>query len=1202
MYYDKFEQYLKNTIKEMFKIQSVDTYRDFEDYGFTSISNVELVNRINADYSLDILPTIIFELPDANIRSLAMKICDKYGRELERFYSTDNTVKSEKTSPVIPEITRTEKRKEIHPTVIEKKSRFIHNELKEEPCTVPEIEKMSEGLSKLGLKEPVAIIGMAGKYPQSNDLKEFWNNISEGKNLITEVPSDRFDWTKYDDPTLRWGGFINDIDKFDAKFFNISKVDAETMDPQHRLFIEMTWKAIEDAGYKISDLSGTRTSLFIGIGTQDYAEIMSREQRFYHSPYAFAGREAFMLCNRISTMLNIHGSSEAIYTTCSSSLLSVLKGVEAIRSGDSEVAIVGGVNAILSPTMYHMLSFSGMLSPTGESRAFDAKADGTVRSEGVGAMILKSLSAAQRDNDHIYAVIRSAVHNHKGSSTSLIAPNQESEKQLIIDSFHQAGVAPDTVNYFEAHSTGTLIGDSIEFNAIKDALSELSRECGCKIPVNSCAISSVKPNVGHLETASGICALMKVVLSMQHKMILGINNLKEQSKYIINDNTPLYLNRENSTWKRVSEDIPRRAGVSSFGFGGVNVHLIVEEYDDSIRNARVPQNEETAIIVLSAKTREQLREYAFSLCSDLSERCDSYDSLNDIAYTLQNGRDAYNERMAFSADSIREAIRKLNSYLDNKDDDIYTGSVSNDNDILRLFENDISLDGVVKHLITDRNFNKLMKLWVNGFKIDWKQLYTGSQPHRLSIPTYPFEKDRYWVDSGEICNNKEIIIEKKAEKKGLQLPKSENKNELIAVIDNVFYELLGEHISNINQSRALSDYSIDSIVITQLLKSIQPYNDTLDFEVLYGCSTVRELIDTITGSSETSTNQIAEPSAETIDKVGEENKGEAEMVAIASERQRISELIKKSRDIEQKNTYRELVRLNRSSDKTPVFWFHGGFGGVEAYRVIAQISNRPLYGIEAKGYLNDDYPILGIEEMAAYYIKIMKSVQKSGPYDLGGLSMGGIIAFEVARQLQDMGEKVNSIVMLESIYQDIEIKKTWTGLSTKMLKKERMLRAANLLLGFTSVEQFDLISEKEIDIDLTDDQFLEELVKLSMEKGCRKPYEILKKNIVNLEVLLHTLDISSSIYEIEDLPDKDNVKCYYFCNDNSSLFSKKGALEYFQIGDKEYKFDYIECSEKWKIKIPALERIQIKSSSHFTILSDDTSYNIIKDFCKKLYS
>ncbi|MEE0930466.1 MAG: beta-ketoacyl synthase N-terminal-like domain-containing protein, partial [Acutalibacteraceae bacterium] len=1083
---EKVKNFLVSAASDLLRISDMDIDKDFEDYGLDSISNVQFVNKINEYYSIDLMPTVLFELDDPTIRTLAGYLCNKYTSELSSFYKREQEVEEISSVPVrkdkpvryfkeesiIKEPDKEEKREEPRFEAI---SRFIHPEMKEKVTYIPSVDRENE---------PIAIIGMQGKFPKSQNLDEFWMNLKDGKQLITETPTERFDWKEFNDPALRWGGFMEDIDKFDADFFGIAKQDAEAMDPQHRLFLQTTWSAIEDAGYKPSDLSGTKTAVFIGIGTKDYSELMNQKNGIGYNPFAITGREPFMLCNRLSSMLNLHGPSEAIDTTCSSSLLAVHKAVESIHIGSSEMAIVGGVNIILTPSNYVAYSNAGMLSKTGQCRVFDKDADGTVRSEGVGTIILKPLSAAIRDGDHIYALIKATSQNHKGKSASLTAPNANAEADLIMDVFHKAKVDPSTVNYIEAHSTGTKLGDPIEITAIKKALKELYTENGITLDKQTCAISSLKANVGHLETASGIAALMKVILSLQHNQILGVGNFKELNPYIDLTDTPVYINEHNRPWNRVVEGVPRRAGISAFGYGGVNAHIMIEEYmgeKESQPTVKITKDN-PVVILLSARNKDRLREQAKLLCNALDEQQFVDSDLANIAYTLQIGRETFEERLAFTAVTINDVRETLSKFIQGGNDSVYTGRVQKKNEIITMLEHDKGMEGIINSWMINKEYNKLLKLWVSGWQINWSMLYKSGNLKRISLPTYPFEKNRYWLNLDVEDVVKQPLPQKpKVEK--VQMPASiEEKNQKSEKIDNaqkdcvreiivkVASNLLCVNVNEIDENQELSEYGIDSIILTQLLQQLQTIDPTLDFETLYNCNTIYEIIEAvhlpdlleqqISTEKESENKKIEVAKSSEIVKVPEKEKN-IELKFIEMEHETTAKLIKEAESFALPTQYPEIIRLNKASDKRPVFWFHGGFGGVEIYRIIAQNLERPFYGIQAKGYLTDDAPILGMEEMASYYIKLIKSVQKEGPYDLGGLSMGGVIAYEVTKQLQEMGDSVNSIVMLESLFQDEEVKKTWTNIETRDIKKERMLRAVNLLLGFTSSVQLELISEKE---------------------------------------------------------------------------------------------------------------------------------------------
>ncbi|MEE0930290.1 MAG: beta-ketoacyl synthase N-terminal-like domain-containing protein, partial [Acutalibacteraceae bacterium] len=866
------KRFLMDTASALLKIRNVDIDKEMEQYGFDSISYTDFANKINEYYKIDLMPTVLFEFEEPTIRSLAAYLCDKYASQLHSFYEKEQEV--EEVAPVSienDEIVKTnktvkyfEKQSYSKEPEIENSfnvtSRFVHTEKKDTVSRFihPEKKEIASNNSSVDREyEPIAIIGMQGAFPQSENLDEFWTNLRDGKQLVTEIPEDRFDWKEFDDPALRWGCFMKDIDKFDADFFGIAKQDAEAMDPQHRLFLQAAWSAIEDAGYKPSDLSGTKTGVFVGIGTRDYSEMMDKYE-VEENPYFLSGRSPFMLCNRLSSILNLSGPCEAIDTACSSSLVAVHKAVESIHIGSSEMAIVGGVNVILTPSIHIAFSAAGMLSKTGECRVFDKDADGTVRSEGVGAIILKPLSAAVRDGDNIYALIKATSQNHKGKSASLTSPKANAEADLIMDVFHKAKVDPSTVNYIEAHSTGAKLGDPVEITGLKKAFEELYKESGITPVSQSCAIGSLKANVGHLETASGIGALLKVVLSLQQNQILGVSNFKELNPYIDLTGSPFYINQENRTWDRVSEDIPRRAGISAFGYGGVNAHIMVEEYmgEEIQTTVKVTKNH-PAVILLSARNKERLKEQAKLLYNAIDEKQFADSDLANIAYTLQIGRESFEERLAFTAVTINDLKETLSKFINDENASVYVGSVHKKNDIVTMIEQD---EEIINSWVVNREYSKLLKLWISGCKIDWGMLYKDEKVKRISLPSYPFEKNRYWLNFGKENTlkqskkkNKEKFeskqtVKKTAKKKKVSkkivkkivVPKTVSLSEIEEAVKDIWKGIIGNDDFTLDDG--FFEIGVDSVTAAVVVDKInERFNCNITVTHLFEYSSMRAL-------------------------------------------------------------------------------------------------------------------------------------------------------------------------------------------------------------------------------------------------------------------------------------------------------------------------------------------------------------------------
>ncbi|MGZ8245714.1 SDR family NAD(P)-dependent oxidoreductase, partial [Methylomagnum sp.] len=614
--------------------------------------------------------------------------------------------------------------------------------------------------------EPIAIVGMSGVMPGSHNLEEFWDNLVAGRNLVREVPPERWDWREYyGDPTLeanktniKWGGFMPEVDKFDAAFFEISPREARLMDPQQRLFLETAWAAIEGAGYRIADLSGMKIGLFVGVASLDYMEML-RQYQVDIQAHTSTGISHAVLVNRVSYLLNLSGPSEPTDTACSSSLVAFHHAIEAIHGGTCDAALVGGVNALLNPTLHISFSKAGMLAEDGKCKTFDASANGYVRGEGVGAVFLKRLRDAERDGDDIRAVIRGSFVNHGGRATSLTAPNPAAQAEVITRAWERSGLDPATVSYVEAHGTGTKLGDPVEINGLKRAFADLYARHGQDAPpANRCGLGSVKSNIGHLETAAGIASVLKVVLALRHGVLPKTLHFQTQNPYIDLGGSPFYLVTETTPWQRPRDargmEIPRRAGISGFGFGGANAHLVLEEY----RHPAAEQVADTAdgpvLIVLSARTPARLHEAAARLHAYVAKAAGGGTAeralLARIAHTLQCGREAMEERLAFTAADLDELARKLKRFCEAPESfaDGWQGRSEHGGPFDAPVPPDEVEQQAIDAWLAERALIPLADAWCRGAAIAWQRLYSdGRKPRRLSLPTYPFERRAYWFET-----------------------------------------------------------------------------------------------------------------------------------------------------------------------------------------------------------------------------------------------------------------------------------------------------------------------------------------------------------------------------------------------------------------------------------------------------------------------
>src|SRR6266702_2700473 len=424
----------------------------------------------------------------------------------------------------------------------------------------------STGMNQETGIEPIAIVGIGCRFPGAKDPEAFWRLLHDGLGAITEVPVDRWDINSLYDPnpgtpgrmSTRWGGFLEHVDQFDPHFFGISPREASRMDPQQRLLLEVTWEALEDAGQAPHRLTGSQTGVFIGISGVDYSQLQIRygDFPFDIDAYAGTGNAHSVAANRLSYLLDLRGPRLAVDTACSSSLLAVHLAVTSLRRGESDLALAGGVNLLLSPVITMTFDAGGGTSPDGRCRPFDAAANGMVRGEGCGVVVLKRLPDAVRDGDRVLAVITGTAVNSDGRSNGLVAPNGAAQRDLL----RAAHPSPGQVDYVEAHGTGTPLGDPIEARALGEVLG------AARPPGRPLLIGSVKSNVGHLEAAAGIAGLIKAVLAVHHRQIPATLHFTAPSPHIPLPELGLDVVSSLTPWP----DNPWRpaAGVSAFGFSG----------------------------------------------------------------------------------------------------------------------------------------------------------------------------------------------------------------------------------------------------------------------------------------------------------------------------------------------------------------------------------------------------------------------------------------------------------------------------------------------------------------------------------------------------------------------------------------------------------------------------------------------------------
>ncbi len=506
----------------------------------------------------------------------------------------------------------------------------------------------------MGYSDAVAIIGMAGRFPGAKNVNEFWKNLCEGVESIRFFDDEELSAHHVDDELLRHPNYVkakavlDDVDRFDASFFDISPRDAEVMDPQHRLFLECAWESLEDAGYDPDKYEG-QIGVYAGSSMSTYLLSILQlglSDRFNHFDLLI-GNDKDHLPTRVCYKLNLQGPSVNIQTACSTSLVAVHLACQSLLNGESDIILAGGATIMLPQHAGYLYQNGGIFSPDGHCRTFDAQSVGTVGGNGVGIVVLKRLDDAVEDGDHIYAVIKgSAINNDGSSKLGYTAPSACGQAQVISEALAISSVDADTIGFVEAHGTGTKLGDPIEISALTAAFRASTER------KEYCAVGSVKTNIGHLDVASGVTGLIKAALAVAHKLLPPSPNFQEPNPNIDFANSPFYVNTGLKPWD--TNERPRRAGVSAFGFGGTNAHVILEEAPavKSPGSSRPWQ-----LLVVSAKTQSALKEASKNLADYLQAVPNA--CLADIVYTLQVGRRAFTHRRFLVCQSIEDALARL---------------------------------------------------------------------------------------------------------------------------------------------------------------------------------------------------------------------------------------------------------------------------------------------------------------------------------------------------------------------------------------------------------------------------------------------------------------------------------------------------------------------------------------------------------------
>lgn len=904
--------------------------------------------------------------------------------------------------------------------------------------------------------EPIAVIGLGCRFPGAPDPDAYWRLLASGTDAISEVPADRWPVDALYDPSpaapgktsTRWGGFLRDVDQFDADFFGFSAFEAERMDPQQRLVLEVAWEALENAGVVPAALAGSSTGVFLGVSHSDYDRLIYKDlQRI--SPIHGISTYHCIAANRLSYVLDLRGPSLAIDTACSSALVAAHLACQSLRSHECDLAIVGGVNLMLSPEETIGLSKAGMMAADGRCKTFDQSADGYVRGEGCGILILKRAADARADGDRVLARLRGSAMNQGGLTNGLGAPNGPAQQALLRRALAVAGVAPAQVSYVEAQGLGTALGDQIEVRALRAVLS------ADRAPEQRCYIGSVKTNIGHLEAASGAAGLIKIILALAHERIPAHLNVKRLNAHISLQGTPFSIPLESAPWPRTSA--PRIAGITAIGFGGTNCHIVVEE-GPLPKLAAMTSDRPRHVLTLSARSESALRELAVRYREFLVREPAAAGA--DVAFTANTSRSSFNHRLATSFGTVEQLRERLDAFARGIGAaDWHYGQPSRRREPKAVFvfdANDAQCRALWRAFRMEPAFRRALETCNDAFR---RQTVDGdfvsiseelaatelSARARFAVQYACAELWREWgvapaaviaAGAGEYaarCFTKMIDPDSLA--RFLTSPPDQLADlgvadptvpvVLVGVPERPMLSAQGQRVANraaalrmlFDRDRtvfldiATARVSRDDLTVE--MSDAESSADAVWESVTHALAALHVLgapIDWRAFDAPYARRRLALPTYPF-----ERRRYWFEPLADSTARAASAQPVAAVRDQPKPQAFdAAVVELQKGRPgKLPLFLVHPVHGSVFCYQHLVQAlpPDQPVYGIQAPTLGGARLSFLSLEAMAQAYLACARHVQPSGVLHLSGWSMGGAIIYEMAQQLRQRGETAKLLLI-----------------------------------------------------------------------------------------------------------------------------------------------------------------------------------------------
>ncbi|PON19221.1 hypothetical protein C2W62_03875 [Candidatus Entotheonella serta] len=740
---------LRNLIVQQLKVPWEQLGRDHNlaDFGFDSISLLSFANRLSEHYQLDITPALFFGY--STLEQLTQYFLSEHCDFINAFYKEPE--KSE-----IP----------VKKEAVEERA----------PIRIVSEETRPEKIDN-AKDEPIAIIGMSGRFPKAYDVEQMWQLLASGECAVEEISPHYFDWRRYfgepgqeaNKTNGKWCASIPGIAEFDPLFFQISPREAPNIDPRQRHLLQESWNALEHAGYGPHQLNNQKIGTFVGAEEGDYYQRVKEGN--------ITSNHSGILAARLAYFLNLKGLTMAINTACSSSLVAAHQACLSLRQGECDTAIAAGVNLMLTPYGYISMGQAGMLSEDGHCYAFDERANGLVPGEAVVVVVLKRLSRAFADGDPIHALILASGVNYDGKTNGITAPNGVSQAELVREVHQRAGVHPQDIDYIVTHGTGTRLGDPVEVNALNEVFRDSQ---------HLCAITSSKTNFGHTFSASGLLSLVNLVQALRHETIPKSLHFAQPNKFMTWDQGPLYVNTANKPWPEKPGE-KRIGGVSAFGMSGTNAHMLIQDYQLHRKEPRaVPPY---ALLVLSAKTEEALHLKVKAMVAFLQEGLADTATLADISYTLFEGRHHFQYRLAIVVQDMTEAMYCwTQAGQPDKKPNIFQGKVPTEfsgqkvtqnyiNQLVEQLDRSTGDDDVYRERLLG-----LADFYCQGYDVPWSRLYGDTRPRRISLPGYPFSKQQFWLDFSPKDHGEQENVELPIGKMQRQVLNEKNTLETLSYI------------------------------------------------------------------------------------------------------------------------------------------------------------------------------------------------------------------------------------------------------------------------------------------------------------------------------------------------------------------------------------------------------------------------------------